>query len=60
MASKNGLNAKGIELPDDDIDGRTLILRKLEMASKWLKNSWNIDIVKLRSEIMEREKNINL
>jgi substrate import-associated zinc metallohydrolase lipoprotein len=58
MASKNGLNAKGIELPDDDIDGRTLILRKLEMASNWLKNSWNIDLEKLRSEIMEREKTI--
>jgi substrate import-associated zinc metallohydrolase lipoprotein len=59
MASKNGLNNKGIELPDDGVDGKALILTKLDMASKWLKNSWNIDIVALRNEIMTRETKIS-
>jgi len=63
MASMPGVvldsNEKPTALPDDGIDGRAVILQKLEMASNWLKNSWNIDIVKLRNEIIEREKNID-
>ncbi len=63
MASKPGSyedgNGKIIVLPDDGIDGKAVILRKLEMASNWLKNSWSIDIVKLRAEIIKREANLS-
>ncbi len=58
MASRRGVDGYGKELPDDGVDGRVIILQKLDMATKWLKNSWNIDIVKLRAEIFKREANI--
>ncbi|MDD2799643.1 MAG: putative zinc-binding metallopeptidase [Bacteroidales bacterium] len=59
MASKPGINKAGTTLPDDGINGKAVILSKLDMATKWLKNSWNLDIVQLRAEIMAREANIN-
>ncbi len=62
VASQNGktYNAeyKLVELPDDGIDGKALILQKLEIARKWLKTAWNIDIDALRAEIMTRQENI--
>lgn len=58
LASKPGVNYQGVTLSDDGIDGKAVILRKLDMASNWLKNSWNIDIFKLRAEIIKREANI--
>ena len=63
MASKPGivLDSKGnaVTLADDGIDGKAIILKKLDIASKWLQDSWNIDIVKLRTEIIKREAHIN-
>jgi len=59
MASKPGVDYSGAIQADDGIDGKTVILQKLAIASKWLKDSWNIDIVKLRAEIMNREVHIN-
>jgi substrate import-associated zinc metallohydrolase lipoprotein len=63
MASQNGkgYNSVGelITLPDDGIDGDKLILQKLEIARKWLKTAWSIDIDALRAEIMKRQENIN-
>lgn len=63
MASQNGkgydAEGKEITLPDDEIDGKALILQKLSIARKWLKDSWSIDIDALRAEIMKRETNIN-
>jgi substrate import-associated zinc metallohydrolase lipoprotein len=58
LASKAGVDGSGKTLPDDGVDGKALILRKLELASFWLKNSWEIDIVKMRAEIIKREANI--
>jgi len=58
MASKQAVDNDGVKLPDDGIDGRAVIVRKLELASNWLKNSWNIDIYKLRAEIIKRQANI--
>ena len=43
----------------DGIDGRAIILKKLDLAKKWLQNSWNIDIDKLRTEIIDREAHIS-
>lgn len=59
MASQPGVNYYDETLPDDGIDGKAVILQKLSIATKWLKDSWNIDIVALRTEIINREKNIN-
>jgi len=59
MASKPGLDADENVLDDDGIDGKAIILKKLDMATKWLKNSWNIDIVALRKEILNREAHIS-
>lgn len=59
LASKPGVNSSGVTLPDDGVDGKAIILQKLDMATKWLKNSWNIDILQLRTEIMIRETHIN-
>ena len=58
MASKPGVKNE-VTLADDGVDGKAIILRKLDMATKWLKNSWNIDISQLRAEIMTRETHIN-
>jgi substrate import-associated zinc metallohydrolase lipoprotein len=58
-ASLPGVNYYGVTLPDDGIDGKALILQKLAMASKWLKDAWDIDIVALRSEILTRQENIS-
>ena len=59
MASQPGKDYQGETLADDGVDGKALILKKLDIASKWLQNSWNIDIVKLRAEIIKREAHIN-
>lgn len=59
MASQPGVNYYDETLPDDGIDGKAVILQKLSITTKWLKDSWNIDIVALRTEIINREKNIN-
>ncbi len=59
MASKPGEDYEGKVLPDDGINGEAVILQKLGIARKWLKDSWNIDIDALRAEIMRREAKIN-
>jgi substrate import-associated zinc metallohydrolase lipoprotein len=59
MASKPGEDYYGVVLPDDGIDGQAVILQKLAIATKWLKDAWNIDIVALRTEIVNRQNNIN-
>ena len=59
MASKPGVDYYNITLADDGIDGQAVILQKLSIARKWLKDSWNIDIDVLRTEIIRREERIN-
>lgn len=59
LASQPGVDYEGTVLPDDGIDGRVLILQKLEMAKKWLKESWEIEIDALRAEIIRRQLTIN-
>jgi len=59
MASNAGVDNNGVTQADDGVDGKSIILQKLAMATKWLKDSWNIDIVQLRMEIMNREAHIN-
>lgn len=59
LASQPGVDYSGVTLPDDGIDGKAVILQKLAVATKWLKDSWNIDIVALRTEILTRQENIS-
>ena len=40
---------------EDEIEGDRMIQQKLEMASKWLKDQWNVDLEKLRTEIQKRQ-----
>jgi substrate import-associated zinc metallohydrolase lipoprotein len=58
LASQPGVSL-GDSLPDDGIDGKAVILQKWGVARKWLKDSWNIDIVALRTEILTRQENIS-
>lgn len=58
MAANPGINYDGEELPDDGIDGKAVILRKLEIVRKWLQDSWNIEIDELRTEIIRRQEGI--
>ena len=59
MGTKPGIDSNGVIQADDGVNGKAIILQKLAMATKWLKDSWSIDIVKLRAEIMTREAHIN-
>ena len=42
-------------LEQDGIDGRGLILQKLEMVREWLQTNFNIDIEDLRREVQQRQ-----
>lgn len=59
IASQPGIDFAGYVLPDDGIDGRAVILLKLEIVKKWLKDSWGINIDNLRAEIIKRQQTIN-
>jgi len=59
MASKPGVDYNGTVLPDDGIDGKALIIQKLSIARKWLKDSWSIDLDLLKAEIFKRQATID-
>jgi substrate import-associated zinc metallohydrolase lipoprotein len=40
-------------------EGGGIILQKLSICSKWLKEKWGIDILVMRNEINRRQQNIN-
>lgn len=58
LASQPGMDYDGNVSPEDGIDGKAVILQKLSIAGKWLKDSWNIDLNALRAEIIRREAHI--
>jgi substrate import-associated zinc metallohydrolase lipoprotein len=59
LASLPGVDIYGNTLPDDGLDGKAIILQKLAIVRKWLKDSWNIDLDSLRSEIITRQATID-
>jgi len=59
LASQAGVNSSSVTLADDGIDGKAIILEKLEIARTWLQESWSINIDSLRAEIQERETHIS-
>lgn len=48
-------NGNLIYLEQDGIDGRSLILQKLEMTREWLKTNFGIDLDELRAEVQQRQ-----
>ena len=48
-------NGNLIYLEQDGIDGRSLILQKLEMTREWLKTNFGIDLDELRNEVQQRQ-----
>jgi len=55
LASKPGINSEG-QVVDDPLDGRAIILTKLEICKTWLKDAWDIDLDVLKAEVQERQK----
>lgn len=46
-------------LDADGIDGRAIILQKLEMVREWLKTGFNIDLEEMRAEVQKRQYQTN-
>ena len=44
--------------PSVEMDGRAIILSKLEICATWLKDAWSIDIHELHREIQKRQENV--
>ena len=45
---------------EDEIDGRSIILQKLNIARKWLADDWGIDLDAIREEVQWRQRNYNI
>ena len=59
LASKPGIDASGQVVPNNlKMRGDEIIKAKLEIARKWLEESWGIDLQALRNEVQERQKHI--
>ena len=39
----------------DGVDGKAVILQKLVICKQWMKDSWNIDLDRLRNEVQSRQ-----
>jgi len=57
LASKPGVTSTG-EIVNDPLDGKAIILTKLDIAKKWLRESWSIDLDVLRNEVQERQTHV--
>jgi substrate import-associated zinc metallohydrolase lipoprotein len=44
----------------DGVDGKAVILRKIEMTRDWMLNEWNVDLDALRNEVQYRQSHINM
>ncbi|MBR1474686.1 MAG: hypothetical protein IJ613_03810 [Muribaculaceae bacterium] len=62
------LDAAGQRIPikvypvedEDEINGREVILQKVNIARKWLMDDWGIDLDAVREEVQWRQRNYNL
>lgn len=45
---------------EDEINGREIILQKVNIARKWLADDWGIDLDKVREEVQYRQRNYNM
>lgn len=44
-----------VSVDADNIDGREVILQKLELVRTWLKDNWGVDLDELRREVQSRQ-----
>ena len=44
----------------DGVDGRSIILQKVEIARQWFRDSWNMDLDALRAEVQTRQLNYDI
>jgi hypothetical protein len=44
----------------DGVEGDVAILRKLDIARRWLKEIWNVDIDALRQTVQYRQDNYDI
>ena len=60
LASKPGIDASGQVVPNNlKLRGDEIIKAKLEIARKWLDESWGINLQALHEEVQERQKHID-
>jgi len=60
LASKPGIDNAGQIVPNNlKLRGDEIIKAKLEIARKWLEESWGIDLYALRAEVQERQMHID-
>lgn len=60
-ASGNRLPIKVYPVPDEDeVDGKSVILQKLNIARKWLMDDWGIDLDRVRELVQYRQMNYNI
>lgn len=45
---------------DDGVDGKALILQKVDIARNWFRDSWQMDIDALRAEVQKRQTEYNV
>lgn len=45
---------------DDEIDGRAIILQKVDIARNWFRDAWEMDIDALRAEVQARQNSYDL
>lgn len=44
----------------DGVDGKAVILQKVEIIRQWFASAWGLDLDKLRAEVQFRQKNYNI
>ena len=60
LAAKPGIDASGQVVPNNlKMRGDEIIKAKLEIARKWLEESWEIDLQALHEEVQERQMHID-
>lgn len=50
-------NYKGV---DDGVDGKALLLQKVDIARNWFRDSWSMDLDALRADVQNRQNNYSL
>jgi substrate import-associated zinc metallohydrolase lipoprotein len=60
LAAKPGIDASGQVVPNNlKMRGDEIIKAKLEIARKWMEESWGIDLQALHEEVQERQKHVD-
>ena len=60
IRDENGKRVYKEVIDSDGVDGKTLILQKLWICKQWMRESWNVDLDKLREEVQTRQKNMDI